>query len=111
MIFDYFCKNFTGFSVKAQEKSVFYILARFTLAKLQQIFYKQVIVAQTLHKIARKELDVVKLGKVEHVRFCQNGRGNIQRLTNLYHIIEKVRVRQLFGVLVYVLFADSTVRH
>ena len=69
------------------------------------------VVAQTLHEITRKELHVVKLGEVKKVRFRQHGRGDIEWLTNLYHIIEKVRIGQFFGVFIYELFADSTVRH
>ena len=62
-------------------------------------------------KIPFYKLDVVKLRKVKNVRLGQYGRGNIQPLTYLYQVIVKMRIGQLFGVFIYNLFADLTVRH
>ena len=69
------------------------------------------VVTQTLYKIARNKLHVVKLRKIENVRFCQHGCGNVQCVTNVRQIIEKVRIREFFGVFIYELFTDSAVRH
>ena len=69
------------------------------------------VVAEVLDEIARREFHVVEFREIENVRFRQHGRGDIERLTYLYHIIEKMRVRQFFRIFVYELFADSTVRH
>ena len=69
------------------------------------------IVPKIFHKIAGDKFYVIEFRKVENVRFCQNGRGNIQLVTNIRQIIEKVRIRQLFLIFIYELFTDSAVRH
>ena len=69
------------------------------------------VVAQTFHEIARKELHVIEFREVENMRFRQNGSGNIQFVTNLGEVIEKMRIRQFFGVFVYVLLAYPAARH
>lgn len=69
------------------------------------------VVAQTFHKVAGNEFYVIEFGKIKNVRFRQYGRRNIQRLTNIRQVIEKMRIRQLFGIFVYGLFADFAVRH
>ena len=45
------------------------------------------------------------------MRFRQHGRGDIQRLTNIRQVIEKLRIGEFIVTLVYELFADSAVRH
>ena len=69
------------------------------------------VVPQTLHEIPADKFDVIELRKIENMRFRQNGRGNIQLVANIRQIIEKVGIRKFFGVLVYKLFTDFSVRH
>ena len=45
------------------------------------------------------------------MRFQQNGGRDIQLTANFRQIIEKMRIGQFFGVFVYELFADMTVRY
>ena len=69
------------------------------------------VVTERFHEIARDKLHVVELREVENMRLGKHGRGDIQLVTNVRQVLEKVRIGQLFGVLVYELFADSAVRH
>jgi hypothetical protein len=69
------------------------------------------IVSKRFHEIPRRKFDVIKLRKIKNMRFGQHGRGNIQRVTNVHQIIEKVRISQFFGILIYVLFFDMTFGH
>ena len=69
------------------------------------------VVTQALHEIARDEFHVIELGKIENMRFRQYGSGDIQLAANINQIIQKMRIRQPFGVFVYELFADFSVRH
>ena len=69
------------------------------------------VVAQRFNEIAGGELHVVELGEVKNMRFGKHGRRDIQRVANFRQILEKMRVSQLFGVFVYELFTDMTVRY
>lgn len=69
------------------------------------------VVAQRFDEIAGGKLHVVKLGEVKNMRFGKHGRGDIQRVANLRQVLEKMRISQFFGVFVYELFADMTVRY
>ena len=69
------------------------------------------IVPQAFDEIAGDELDVIEFCKIENMRFGQNGRRDIQRLTDLRQIVEKMRIGQFFGIFVYELFTDLAVRH
>jgi hypothetical protein len=94
--------------------SRFYAFLRLFCAALRfliQVLQKQMVVAQTFHKITGNEFHVIELCKIENMRFRQHGRGDIQRMANVREIFEKVRIRQLFRVFIYELFADSSVRH
>ena len=66
---------------------------------------------QRFHKIPAYKLDVVKLCEIKNMRFRQNGGRNIQLLTNLRHIVEKVRIGDAFVLFVHVLFSYFTVRN
>ena len=54
---------------------------------------------------------MIELRKIENMRFRQYGRGNIQQLTNIRQVVVKMGIRQLFGVFIYDLLADFSVRH
>jgi len=69
------------------------------------------VVTQTLHKIPADKFDVIKLCEVKNVRLRQHGRGDIQLVTNIRQIIEKMGIREFFRVLVYELFTDFSFRH
>ena len=69
------------------------------------------VVAQRFDEIAGGELHVVELGEVKNMRFGKHGRRDIQRVANFRLILEKMRVSQFFGVIVYELFTDMTVRY
>ena len=69
------------------------------------------VVIERFYKITLREFDVIEFCEIKNMRFRKHGRGNIQLVANLRKILEKMRVGQLFGVFVYVLFADSALRH
>ena len=69
------------------------------------------VVAQRFNEIAGGELHVVELGEVKNMRFGKHGSRDIQSVANFRQILEKMRVSQLFGVFVYELFTDMTVRY
>ena len=69
------------------------------------------IVTQRLHKIPSDKFHVIEFCKIKNMRFRQHGRGNIQLVADLREVIEKMRIGQFFGIFIYVLFADSSVRH
>ena len=54
---------------------------------------------------------MIELRKIENMRFRQYGRGNIQQLTNIRQVVVKMGIRQLFGVFIYDLFTDFSIRH
>ena len=61
-------------------------------------------------RFARKE-DILNKKVERNMRFGQHGRGDIQRVANFQQVIEKMRIGQFFGILVYVLFLDMTFGH
>ena len=69
------------------------------------------VIAQRFDEIAGGKLHVVELGEVKNMRFGKHGSRDIQRVANFRQILEKVRIGQFFGIFIYVLFADSSVRH
>ena len=69
------------------------------------------VIVQTFDEIARKEFHVIEFCEIKNMRFREYGCGNIQRLTNLRQVLEKMRICQFFGVFVHVLFADSAACH
>ena len=72
---------------------------------------EQVIVTQAFHEIPSRELDVVEFCKIKDMRFGEYGGGDIQLVANFRQIIEKVRIRQSFGIFIYELFFDMTISH
>ena len=69
------------------------------------------VVTQTLHEIPSDKFDVIELRKIENMRLCQYGGGNIQLVTNIRQIIKKVGIGEPFRVLIYKLFTDFSIRH
>ena len=69
------------------------------------------VVAQALDEIATDKFHVIEFRKIKNMRFRQHGRRNIQRLADLGKILEKMRIRQLFGIFIHELSLYSPVRH
>ena len=78
---------------------------------LKQALQKQLIVCKMLHEIARHEFHVIEFREIENVRLRQHGRGNVQTLTNLRQIIKKMRIGQLFGIVINKILLYMPVRH
>lgn len=69
------------------------------------------IVAEIFHEIPPDELHVVEFREIENVRFQKHGRGNVQLVTNVGEVVEKMRISQFFGVFVNELLFDFSFRN
>lgn len=70
---------------------------------------RELIEIKVFDKITGHKLDSVEFGKVENMRFHKDGRGHVERLTDLGEVVEKVGVSELLLLFVDELFFDSSV--
>ena len=68
-------------------------------------------IAQALHEIVLRKLDMVKFRKIKNMRFCQHRGRNIERIANIRQIIKKMGISQFFGVFIDVLLFNMSVRN
>ena len=68
----------------------FYQLKTFFVNSNYDIFQQKVIEIHAFHKIAGQKAHMVELGKVEDMRFQQNGRGHVELAADVEEILQKV---------------------